>query len=133
MQKFSKEIGRDIDSVTDSAMQKLMEYHYPGNVRELENLTERALALARNNEIDLEALPPALRQAGRGSTSPSIPPEGVKLDSLLDDYEWALLQEALCRSGGIKKHAASLLGISFRSFRYRLQKLNVEREDTSLA
>jgi len=55
-----------------------------------------------------------------------IPEEGVKLEALVDEYERSLLREALRKTGGVKKHAARLLGISFRSFRYRLEKLELE-------
>ena len=55
-----------------------------------------------------------------------IPAEGVKLETLLDDYERSMLAEALRLSGGIKKDAARLVGVSFRSFRYRLEKLEMD-------
>ena len=60
------------------------------------------------------------------SHTPVIPAEGVKLDNLLEDYERSLLAEAMRLSGGVKKEAAKLLGVSFRSFRYRMEKLEIE-------
>ena len=109
------------------AMERLLDYPFPGNVRELENIIERAIALSRDSMIDVDALPPALLAPPRGSGAATrIPPGGVDLESLVNDYERKMLQEALAASGGVKKRAAKLLGISFRSFRYRLEKLNLD-------
>ena len=106
-------------------MTKLMEYDYPGNVRELENLIERAVALSRDSVIQLDSLPPGLGSASRGD-APSIPAGGLDLDQVLADYERSLLRQALEQCGGVKKRAAQLLGVSFRSFRYRLEKLGLD-------
>ena len=62
-----------------------------------------------------------------------IPASGVELDALIHDYERGLLLEALDKAGGVKKRAASLLGISFRSFRYRLEKLGLDQAARSEA
>ncbi len=126
VEKFAEELGMQIDSVSDDVKQKLMEYTYPGNVRELENIVERAVALSRDGKIELDALPPTVLDMVPVSGVPRIPPEGVKLEALLGDYERCLLGEALRSAGGVKKQAAKLLGISFRSFRYRLEKLGLD-------
>ena len=123
--KFSEELGRPVERVNDAAMAKLMEYDFPGNVRELENLIERAVALSRDPEIGVDALPHDLCQRARPE-APMLPSEGVDLDDVLAGYERALLTQALDQSGGVKKRAAQLLGVSFRSFRYRLEKLGLE-------
>ncbi len=62
--------------------------------------------------------------------SPRISPQGVNLEELMADYERGLLLEALGPAGGVKKRAAQLLGISFRSFRYRIEKLGLDDSDT---
>ena len=126
LEKLSRDAGRSIDAVSEEAMKKLMAYDYPGNVRELENIVERAVALSKGGEIELDALPPNVLDTKASSTAPVIPAEGVKLETLLEDYERSLLTESLRLSGGIKKQAAKLLGISFRSFRYRVEKLELE-------
>ncbi len=127
--KLSSEAGRQIDSVSEEVMKKLMVYDYPGNVRELENIVERAVALSRSSEIQLDALPPNVLDMRSAAGTPMIPAEGVKLENLLDEYERSLLGEALRLSGGVKKEAARLLGVSFRSFRYRLEKLEMAGSD----
>jgi len=101
-------------------------YAFPGNVRELENIVERAVTLARTSRITLECLPESVRRPIATETETRIPEKGVSLDSLLAAYETSLIQEALQRSGGVKKRAASLLGVTFRSLRYRLEKLHLD-------
>jgi two-component system response regulator PilR (NtrC family) len=127
MQKFADELGRPVRSMSDAVMAKLMEYDFPGNVRELENLVERAVALSRDEHIGVDALPPGLCERER-SEAPEIPATGIDLDEVLADYERALLSQGLEQAGGVKKRAAQLLGVSFRSFRYRLEKLGLEDE-----
>jgi two-component system response regulator PilR (NtrC family) len=131
IEKFAKELGKPMARVSDEALQKLIDYGYPGNVRELENIIERAMALNRDDRIELGCLPPTVMEPRQTSRTASIPPDGVKLEELVDDYERSLLREALDSAGGVKKHAAKLLGISFRSFRYRLEKLGLEDPDSS--
>ncbi len=126
VEKYTRELGKSVRGVTEDAMERLRAHAYPGNVRELENVIERAVALARGEWIDREALPPALLQPAAAKSSAALPQGSVDLDNLVADYERGLLIEALRRAGGVKKRAAHLLGISFRSFRYRLEKLGLD-------
>ncbi len=126
VEKYTRELGKSVRGVTEDAMERLRAHAYPGNVRELENVIERAVALARGEWIDREALPPALLHPPAQKTSAALPQGSVDLDNLVADYERGLLVEALRRAGGVKKRAAHLLGISFRSFRYRLEKLGLD-------
>jgi two-component system response regulator PilR (NtrC family) len=130
LEKYNAELGKTVQGFENGVIEKLMDYSYPGNVRELENVIERCVALCRSELIELELLPPTVMRARESDLSARIPPEGVDLTGLVDDYERALLVEALDASSGVKKRAAKLLGISFRSFRYRLEKLGVERADS---
>ena len=132
IRKFADELGKDVVGIDATAFEVLSRYAFPGNVRELENLVERAVALSRDSVIGLDLLPPSVTAARASEATPRIGEEGVDLEQLVGDYERSLLVEALARSGGVKKRAARLLHISFRSFRYRLEKLGVEdpkRED----
>jgi len=126
VEKYAAELGRTIRGFTDEVLEILSRYPFPGNVRELENIVERAVALARGEVIDREALPPTVLQPRESTHRSQIPAEGIDLDHTLNAYERSLIREALDRSGGVKKRAAQLLGISFRSFRYRLEKLGLE-------
>ncbi len=127
IRRYSDELGKDVEGMNAEAYDLLAAYGFPGNVRELENLIERAVALARGPVIGPELLPPTVtRPAAVPSVSPRVTSEGVDLETLVADYERSLLEEALVQSKGVKKQAARLLGISFRSFRYRLEKLGIE-------
>jgi len=126
VEKYSAELGKPIEGVSREASQRLAAYDYPGNVRELENVIERAVALARGPQIDEENLPPSLLGESDRPVPTRVSGEGVDLEELMNSYEKTLLSEALAAAGGVKKRAAQLLGISFRSFRYRLEKLGME-------
>jgi len=132
VRKHAAALGRDIDSVSLEAMVRLCDYDFPGNVRELENLVERALTLESSDEITVTSLPalvPRSRQrettGGAPSAAADFPTEGVDLERMVADFERDLIGKAMERSNGVRKEAARLLGISFRSFRYRLSKLGV--------
>ncbi|MGH0037794.1 MAG: sigma-54-dependent transcriptional regulator [Myxococcota bacterium] len=126
IEKYADELGKPIEGISDEALERLCSHAFPGNVRELENLIERAVALARGPEIGAENLPTNLSGRVDQTVPTRIPEEGVDLDQLMNAYESALLCEALSATGGVKKRAAQLLGISFRSFRYRLEKLGLD-------
>jgi two-component system response regulator PilR (NtrC family) len=91
---------------------------------------ERAVALASGHTIDVDDLP-EFRAAARPAADPAVdfPPDGVDLDRLMSDYERAIVVKALERAGGVRKKAAALLGITFRSLRYRLDKLGFDKAD----
>jgi two-component system response regulator PilR (NtrC family) len=128
VEKYARELGKPVRGISEEAMARLGAHAWPGNVRELENGIERAVALSRGEWIEAEALPPSLGrpEASDGRPPSRLPDGNVDLDNLVADYERGLLLDVLRRSGGVKKRAAQCLGISFRSFRYRLEKLGLE-------
>jgi len=110
------------------AMRQIESYEYPGNVRELENIIERAVALSGSPVIGVGDLPEAKAPKLMTPEPPAmVPPEGVDLDQLVSDYERTWVLRALEQTGGVRKRAAALLGISFRSLRYRLAKLGIDK------
>jgi two-component system response regulator PilR (NtrC family) len=123
--RFAVELGKDVRELAPAALGMLERYPFPGNVRELENLIERAVTLTSSHRIDIDCLPDTVLRPIATPTAGSLPAAGGDLTALLADYERTLLMEALHRGGGVKKKAASLLKISFRSFRYRLEKLEL--------
>ena len=126
LRRFAAEHGRSL-TLSNEAQRKLEHYDYPGNVRELENLIERAVALSSGPVIGVSDLP-EMRPAAKAVELPTeFPPEGVDLDRLLADFERGWVLRALEHTNGIRKAAAALLGISFRSMRYRLAKLGIDK------
>ncbi len=123
--------GQKSGKVADDAMRRLIDYQWPGNVRELENVIERATVLGHDNEITLDSLPPNLVTGMSTSVTPltDIPETGMDLDAYLGEIEKEILLKALDRTGGVRKSAAVLLGITFRSIRYRLSKYGWGEDD----
>jgi two-component system response regulator PilR (NtrC family) len=132
LRKYSKELGKDVRQISSLALSLLMEYDFPGNVRELENIIERSVALETNNVILPESL--VISDFKRKKTKkemekfrPTLPPEGIDLERTLAEIEKEFLLQALKRAKGVKKEAASLLGLSFRAFRYKLKKYGLDK------
>ncbi len=112
-------------SLSNSAIAALKQYHFPGNVRELENMLERALALYEGETIEAEDLNMPISC----TTIPSAPefkPSVVSLENYLEDIEKKAISSALENSRWNKTATAKQLGLSFRSLRYRLKKLGLE-------
>jgi two-component system response regulator PilR (NtrC family) len=133
LEKYRRELGKEVQGLSGAAMEKILAYAFPGNVRELENLIERAVALSRGPVLDVDVLPSSVLERSakmRAPTPAAAAAEGANLDEILASYERGLLSDALQRAGGVKKRAARLLGISFRSFRYRLEKLGLDDPGT---
>jgi len=126
IERFASEQRKAIRDASSEVLAAFEGYAFPGNVRELENLVERAVTLTSSERIEIDSLPESVFRRGEPAARSRIPEGGVDLESLLGDYERSLLREALERAGGVKKRAAALVGVSFRSFRYRLEKLGLE-------
>ncbi|MDX9707784.1 MAG: sigma-54 dependent transcriptional regulator [Azospira sp.] len=111
--------------VEPAAMRELSAYAFPGNVRELENILERAMALSTGDRIgtaDLQLAP----DAGIAGDEAPVPRAGETLDDTLNRIERAAIVDALTRTGGNRTAAARLLGVTFRSLRYRIERLGID-------
>ena len=122
--RCAAEMNKDVRVFAADAVRALEAYTFPGNVRELENIVERAVALATGPTLGLGDLP---REVSGAASQPTpnlvgLPEDGCNLDDVLGEVERRLLLQALERSGGVRTQAAKLLGVTFRSLRYRLQK-----------
>lgn len=125
VKRFADEMGKDVRGLAPDVLRALTRYAFPGNVRELENLMERAVALASGPIIGMGEVPPEVSGVS-GLPSPllgsTIPDEGISIDEVLGELERRLILQALEKSHGVRTRAAKLLGVTFRSLRYRLDK-----------
>lgn len=133
LRKYNERLNKNIGAISDEVMQLLTKYDYPGNVRELENLIERTVALEAGSTILPESLPPMVNTpSGRKMASSQeieIGEDGVDLDKVIGQIEKEILIKAIHAAGGVKKRAAKLLNITFRSMRYRIEKYNLGSMD----
>jgi DNA-binding NtrC family response regulator len=128
--RFARDNEREISGITPEALSMLMNYHWPGNVRQLENTIERAVALSSGTSIEIADiyLDTPTRSAAAGSANAAgVPflPEGMTLEQWEDE----MIREALRRTNGNKSQAARLLGLSRNALRYRLGKLGVPDDE----
>jgi two-component system response regulator PilR (NtrC family) len=132
IEKYAKEFGKEVKRISAYALELLMRYPFPGNIRELENIIERSVALESSSIILPESLSIAEDGNGEaGATGPeeAFPERGVNLNRELERFEREIIRKALDKAKGSKTKAASLLGVSFPSLRHRIEKLNMENGD----
>ena len=122
-------LNKKIRTITPEAMKALQAHPWRGNVRELENVIERVVALTTGEAIELKDVLECLqRPAGsKESLLTTLPPEGLDLDKVIGDFEKTLLLKALERTNWVKRDAANLLRLNMRSFRYRLDKHSIRK------
>ena len=129
VRRYAAEQDKRIAGLAPEATRALEAHDYPGNVRELENIIEHAVTMASGSRIEVADLPRLRQQALSGAADGAqvdIPEEGFDLDRAIADYERVIVQRAMEQAGSVRKRAARLLGISFRSLRYRLAKLGMD-------
>jgi two-component system response regulator PilR (NtrC family) len=132
LKRYSEELGKQISQASPDALRILVQYDYPGNVRELQNIIERAVALETAGELTPHNLSSYIEEQlplKRMDIDLDIPSEGIDLEKIVEDIERTLLLKALDRTKGMKKKAAELLHINFRSMRYRLEKYGLNHTD----
>ena len=127
LNRLNRELGKKITGLTPLAEKLLLEYEYPGNIRELINILERAAILEISNQITPESLPPEIKKEKEKSPLRSSEPDfgNFNLDTYIEGIEREIIERALGQADGNVTKAAKLLGISFRSLRYRLKKLKI--------
>ena len=126
--KYTEQMGKDIVGISHEAMELLQQHEWPGNIRELENVMERAVALEPTPSILPDSLPISVRgDAPRVAAAhvDGLPESGFDLEAHVKEVERGYIAEALKKAGGVQVKAAELLGMSFRSFRYYVKKYNL--------
>lgn len=130
LDRLNQEKGAAVKGVAPEAMDKLKQYRWPGNIRELENLMERIVVLKKSGQIGVEDLPARILAAIGAPDAPLalsveelvFPPEGVDLPKILDEFEWQVITKALDLSGGVKSRAAQLLGLNRTTLVEKMKK-----------
>jgi len=127
--KYGEQMAKPVTGISRDALELLARHDWPGNIRELENVIERAVALEATPTILPDSLPPTIRgdsprpiAAAGGEV---LPASGFDLEAHVQEIEKGYIAEALRRAGGVQVRAAELLGMSFRSFRYYVKKYNL--------
>jgi two-component system, NtrC family, response regulator PilR len=128
LKKYAPAAGKSIVRLSPDSLSALCSYDWPGNVRQLENTIERAVALETTDDlhVQLPAEKQKVRAAAAGAGGASLPAEGVDLERYVADIERSLIQSALQRSNGVQTRAAEMLRVSYRSFRHLLKKYDID-------
>ena len=135
LEKYRVLIEKPVEAISKEAMEYLEAYSWPGNVRQLENVIERAVALEAGPAIIPDSLPPEVRSGASrsGDDSVRLPDGGVDLDRHLEELRRKYMVEAMERVGGVQTKAAEMLGMTFRSFRYFAKKYDLTGRDGAAA
>jgi DNA-binding NtrC family response regulator len=129
IKKYNQELGKRIKGIDEDAMRALIEYHWPGNIRQLESVVERAVLVSDTPFINLKDIKSELRfLQGSGIIDLDLPDEGINFEEL----EKEILRKAMLKANGIATKAAKLLGMSYKTFWYRWEKFNLQspKKDT---
>ena len=119
--KYNQEFGKRIKGIEETALRALRDYHWPGNIRRLESVIERAVLMCESSHIGLKDIKSELRFFhGKDILDFDLPDEGINVEELEKD----LLKKAMQRANGVATKAAKLLGMSYKTFWYRWEKLN---------
>jgi two-component system, NtrC family, response regulator PilR len=126
LSRLNASMKREIERISEEALQRLERYDWPGNVRELENAMERAFILETSKELTAAYLPDGSSLSpGTLKVAADLPAEGIDLEAYVESIHRGFLEEALHRSNGVQLKAAQLLRMTYRSFRHYLQKYNI--------
>jgi len=129
IKKYNEAVDKHIKGVSDEAMNMLLNYNWPGNVRQLEAVIERTILLNEGDVIGVESLPMEImtRPMMLGKIDFELPEEGI----CFEEFEKEMLVKAMVKSNGILGKAAQLLGMSYRTLQYRLNKFGIVKESYS--
>ena len=130
LQKSCKELGRPLMSLSPDAMQALESYQWPGNVREMENVIERTVALTDGDSIARQDLPPdiaGVETAASGAPAfPKVTEQGIDMPQVIARIEGGMIRDALSLAGGVKARAASLLGLNRTTLVEKIKRLDLD-------
>ncbi len=128
---YNRENNKEIKSISDDVMEILMDYAWPGNIRELENLMERAVVLSKSSEITRENLPPFLLTPQEGKKGSSFAPRSMRLKDQVHSFQKKAILDALQQTRGVQKKAASLLGVKPTTLNEMIKRLDIDTNEIS--
>ncbi len=138
MRKAGLASGREVHGLSPGALNALKAYQWPGNVRQLEWAIERAVVLGETDQVEVQDLPPEILQTNKKMavaevSSSALPPSAPRLTPVIPETSWeehekAKIMEALQRTNGNITRAAQLLGMTFRTLQYRLEKFGIKKQ-----
>ena len=129
LQNYAEENEKEIEEISPEAMKLLMDYHWPGNVRELENVIERATVLSTGAVLDVDLLPPSVREPSSVESPPAaLPTNGLSFKQAVAAYERQLISNALKLAGGVQKRAAEKLKVKPTTLHEMMKRLKITAE-----
>ncbi len=133
LERYSGENEKELSEISPQAMELLMDYRWPGNVRELENVIERATVLSVTELLDVDLLPPSVREPRTADMPPpALPTNGLSFKEAVAAYERQLITNALKLAGGVQKRAAEKLKVKPTTLHEMMKRLKITAESLNL-
>jgi len=129
LKRFGAENGKPNLTLSPQALDVLMAYHWPGNVRQLENVIERAVVLSQGPVIEPDLFPAEVLQPPVEPAEVAVPPEGLDLREAVNRYTKALIEASLARAGGVQRRAAQLLGVKPSTLNEMIRRLGINNTE----
>ncbi|MEQ8163983.1 MAG: sigma-54 dependent transcriptional regulator, partial [Smithellaceae bacterium] len=126
IEKYAREFNKEVRTISSYAMELLMEHAFPGNIRELENIIERSVAMESSNIVLPENLLLSTGNKDMSNLHVEVPDKGINLNEELERIERIFIEKALQKTKGVKTRTAEILGVTIDSLKYRIEKLCIE-------
>ena len=126
IEKYAREFNKEVRTISSYAMELLMEHAFPGNIRELENIIERSVAMESSNIVLPENLLLSTGNKDMSNLHVEVPDKGINLNEELERIERIFIEKALQKTRGVKTRTAEILGVTIDSLKYRIEKLCIE-------
>ncbi|MEM7481578.1 MAG: sigma-54 dependent transcriptional regulator [Acidobacteriota bacterium] len=132
LEEYARENEKILEDISPAAMELLMDHHWQGNVRELENVIERAVVLSTGKVLDVDLLPMSVRQPSALATpAAALPAQGVSLKEAVGEYERQLIIKALQITGGVQKRAAEMLQVKPTTLHEMMKRLSISADSVA--
>ena len=132
LERYAGENEKRLSGISPQAMELLMDYRWPGNVRELENVVERATVLSTSETLDVDLLPPSVREPRAEAPPPALPTNGLSFKEAVAAYERQLITNALKLAGGVQKRAAEKLKVKPTTLHEMMKRLKITADSLNL-